>query len=343
MSQPFKPSLGFRNFLNRKTVPLTKIKGNWGTSVTSTTLTPLPSLQEGIVAAPEQPCIPLPSLQEEMVASSEQPRKPKVVIDSDTSSSDSDSESKEWETEKELDTVEHAMDTLIQLYVDQSAEAIVLSGRDLSEQVLHVNELVKEYDVEEMQAGADETKRLYDRWWNTITECLGGIEELKEFNEKNLLAKVAVFSKQRTKTPVAAAEAGVIATKTSKKRKRKKSSLEKGQPVKYAKKGPYSDDEIEFMMNCQVNHRFFLLAAEDDNGDYFDMTDVIKIMSIELERPAYGITKRLRVGKLRLKDNEHADPVLIKKMKAEKIYPWPRPAQRARMLHAILKRRKKKT
>ena len=328
--QPSKPlSLGFLNLPNVKTI-LTK----------STIFPPIPSLLQ----------------KKETVVSPEPPRIPKMIIDSNTSSSSSSSSDTENEstedlrettTEKGLDTVEHAMDPLIQLYVDQSASAIVLSGRDLSEQVLHINELVKEYDEEKLGIAADETKRLYDNWWSTITECLGGIQELKGFNEKNLLAKGSGFTKKRTKKPAVAEEAALVTTtttKTSRKRKRRKSILAKGPPVKYKKKGPSTDAEIEFLIDCQIDYRYWLLAAEDDDGDYFDMTDVIKIMSIELERPAYGITKRLNLGKLRLKDNHLADSELLTKMKAAEIFPWPKPAQkqqRARLLHNISKCRKK--
>jgi len=305
----------------------------------------------------ESPPSPLPLPSEEigtsLPATTSPPRIPKIIINSGTSSSassssetDSDSDgNEESPKDKELDAVENAMNPLIQLYVDDSATAIVLSGRTLSEQVLRVNELVKKYNMEEMETGMDEVKNAYDIWASTTTQCLEGMKDLKEINGKNLLAKVAAFSKRTTTSTMA------IVTKPKKKRKRKKSiSGTSHSPVikrakyKYSTRA-YTDDDKDYMQNFQVECSPWLLAGEDARGNYFAMSDCIKLMAIKLVRPVSGLTKHLRISRFRLKDNKNAAASLIKKMKKAKIFPWPlkiHKQQRARMLHDIVKRRKKK-
>ena len=98
------------------------------------------------------------------------------------------------------------------------------------------------------------------------------------------------------------------------------------------------------MQNFQVECSPWLLAGEDARGDYFDMSECVKHMAMELVRPVSGLKKHLRICGFRLTDNKNAAASLIKKMKKAKIFPWPlkiQKEQRARMLHVVLKHRKK--
>lgn len=334
----FKASVGFQNFCSGKLLPLSKTKmATWDISEAPSTLAPLPETETMVtLVVPKQIHIP------------------DIIIDplsSSSSSSDSDTEEQEEKPKNrkeddandddELDILEVAIDPLIQYYVDRSATSMVLRGRELSERALDFNELVKKYNLKNMKSCLREVGRCYRLFKATAEECMEGMESLMEINEENLFSKVAELKKRTTTTPTTPRGA-----KTTKKRKRKKSTiLEKDQPIKYKPKGPYAEGEIKFLIDCQMENRFRLLAAEDDDGNHFDMTNVLKIMSKELGRPPGGISGRLLLGKLRLKDNIKANPILIKKMKKAKIFPWPsriQTAQRARMLRTILKRRKKK-
>ncbi len=338
----FKPSLGFKKFFKNKP-SLSKISMDiWDVSTIPSTLSPLPPRQVIVTSSPPLPATSLPNRRS---------RIPRIVIDSDTSSSTSSSDTEndgdddEEEEDEKLDAVENAMNLLIQLYVDDSATSIVLCGRTLSEQVLHVNELVKKYNVEDMKAGMDKVKNAYEIWLSTIIQCLKGMKDLKEINRKNLLAKVAAFSKQTTTTSTVAS-----LTKPNKKRKRKKSILEtshspviKRTKYKYSKRA-YTKNDKNYMQNFQVECSPWLLAGEDDHGNYFDMSDCVKLMATELKHTIGGLKKHLRISGFRLMDNKNAAASLIKKMKKAKIFPWPlkiQKEQRARMLHVVLKHRKK--
>ncbi len=344
LPQGLELSQEFKNFLKGKS-PLSKINMNtWNVDSVPSTLSPLPPRQVIVTASPPLPATSL---------STQQSGIPRIVIDSGTSSSTSSSDTEsddddedEDNADEKLDAVENAMNPLIQLYVDDFATSIVLCGSTLSEQALHVNELVKEYTVEDMEAGMDKVKNAYDIWLSTTLQCLKGMKDLKEINGKNLLTKVAAFSKQTTTTTSTVA----ILTKPKKKRKRKKSILEtshlpatKRTKYKYSKR-PYTKDDKKYMQNFQVQCSPWLLAGEDDCGDYFDMSECVKHMAMELVRPVSGLKKHLRLCGFRLMDNKNGAASLIKKMKKAKIFPWPLKIQkeeRARMLHVVLKHRKK--
>ena len=330
--QGFEFSQDFKDFLKGKS-PLSKTSTNtWDALVESSTLSPLPPRQVIVTSSP--PPLPATSLP------IQESRIPRIIIDSNTSSSSSDTENDD--DDEELDAVENAMNPLIRLYVDDSATSIVLCGRDLSEQVLCVNELVKEYNnVEDMEAGINKVNNAHDIWLSTTLQCLKGIKDLKKINGKNFLAKIAAFSKQITTT---------AATKPKKKRKRKKSILEvsylpvpKRAKYKYSRR-PYTKDDRKYMQNFQVKCSPWLLAEKDDHGNYFCMSDCIKLMATKLNHTVYGLKKFLRVHGFRLLDNENAAASLINKMKKAKIFPWPdhrKKEERARMLHEVLEHRKK--
>ena len=332
-------SQGFKNFLKGKS-PLSKISMDiWDASAEPSTLSPLPPRQVIVTSSPP----PLP----ETSLPTQRSRIPRIIIDSDASSSTSSSDTEsdgddedEDNADEKLDAVENAMNPLIQLYVNDFSTSIVLCGSTLSEQALHVNELVKEYNVEDMEAGIDKVNNAHDIWLSTTLQCLKGIKDLKKINGKNFLAKIATFSKQITTT---------AATKPKKKRKRKKSILEvsyspvaKRAKYKYSRR-PYTKDDRKYMQNFQVKCSPWLLAEKDDHGNYFCMSDCIKLMATKLNHTVSGLKKFLRVHAFRLMDNKDAKPSLIKKMKKAKIFPWPdnrKKEQRARMLHEVLKHRK---
>ncbi len=366
----FEPSLEFKNFLKGKS-PLSKNSMDiWNVSSVPSTLAPLPERQEIVTSSPPTPAMSLVPTQQQQ----QQMCIPNIVIDSDASSSasssDTDNEEEEQEQDKELDTVENAMNPLIRLYVDNSAAAIVLCGNSLSEQVLHVNELMKKYNMKEMKAGVDKAKNLYADWLSDTTQCLEGMEDLKEINEKNLLAMVAAFSRRTN---------FVVAPPKTKKRKTKKPFLEKdisvatpppppkgigfsvetppppkgmdlsaatkrkGKYKRKYKKDLYTATDREYMRNCQIEYRCWLLAGKDNHGNKFDMKDLVKIMSEKLKHSPSGIAQFLRTEQIRFGDNK--DEVLISKMKQAKIHPWPKTNQiaiRTRMLKNALKHQKKK-
>ena len=256
------------------------------------------------------------------------------------SSSDSDDD------EKELDAPKNAIDPFMKHYMNSSAKTVALCGKHFSEQVFQFSELTKQCaTAAEMEICLNKIKRLYGIFGGTATQCIESAKSFMESTNQESLSLVDdddAFGEVTTTTPTFRALGPENKISLLENRKRKRSILEKNLLLKKSKyeKGIYTVEDIEYLMNCQIEYSPWLLAAKDDEGDYFAMTHLIKLMATKLKRSITGLTRFLRSSKLRLADNEKADPTLIEKMQATGLYPWPFPSQqskRAHMLHNILK------
>ena len=253
--------------------------------------------------------------------------------------------SDESDDEKELDAPKNAIvDPFMQHYMNSSAKTVALCGKHFSEQVFQFSELTKQCaTAAEMEICLNKIKRLYGIFGGTATQCIESAKSFMESTNQESLSFDDSFGEGTTTTTTTLRE---LAPKNKipllGNGKRKRSILETNLLLKRAKyaKGIYTVDDIEYLMDCQIQYSPWLLAAKDDEGNYFAMKHLIKLMATKLERSITGLTRFLRFSKLRLADNEKADPALIEKMEAMGLYPWPFPSQqaiRAHMLRNILK------